>query len=249
MSSFFGKIKEAFKPHKAGKFKVYESNELKIIAMKTRIILENNLNQLLLTIQQQDQKFRYIGQDPQEVYTILQSIGEKVIEAESIKIFIEMMRKVEANSAPIVATNGDISLMRTEMRWFQCVLWYRRAREVSNLEDLYEFCMNFFKGIDITTELLVKCEVFEIYPILKYLQKGNALPLPEVLFYVQPYVSFNISQPTLDAVFVINKEQIRQKLEENNPKRMTFNPPSQSKTDFNRNYPNSAIFEVEAPKP
>lgn len=54
-------------------------------------------------------------------------------------------------------------------------------------------------------ELNVKCEVFQLYPILKFLPKGNIFPLQEVLFYIQPYVSCNIDQPTLDKIMVINK--------------------------------------------
>lgn len=45
-------------------------------------------------ITQDDQKFKYVGQDPNQIYTILLSIGDKVIETESIKILIEMLRKI-----------------------------------------------------------------------------------------------------------------------------------------------------------
>jgi hypothetical protein len=45
-----------------------------------------------------------------------------------------MMRKVENNFMALAKTNGDISLMRTELLWFQSVLWYRQARQVYNLE-------------------------------------------------------------------------------------------------------------------
>ena len=61
-----------------------------------------------------------------------------------------MMRKVENNCSNIARTNGDIAFMRAEMQWFQCVLWYRRAKEISKLDDLYNFCIDFFKGVDIT---------------------------------------------------------------------------------------------------
>lgn len=52
-----------------------------------------------------------------------------------------------------------------------------------------------------------------LYPILKYLKKKDILPLPEVLLYLQPYVSCNISKPTLEAIFVLNKEDIRRQVE------------------------------------
>lgn len=172
-----------------------------MIALRTRVILSEMREHLLKQISGEDQKFRFVGSDPRETYAVLQSIGEKVIEAESIKIFVEMMRKVENNSTNIAKTNGDISLLKTEIQWFQCVLWYRRSKEVTNLEDLYSFCMDFFKGVDITKDLDVNCEVFVLYPILKYLKKNDILPLPEILFYIQPYVSCNITKPTLDAIF------------------------------------------------
>ena len=68
-----------------------------------------------------------------------------------------MMRKVESYSQQIIQTNGDVSRLKREIQWLQCVLWYRRSREITNLEDLFSFCYNFFKGIDVTTELNVKC--------------------------------------------------------------------------------------------
>jgi hypothetical protein len=88
-----------------------------------------------------------------------------------------MMRKVENNCTNIAKTNGDIALLRTEVQWFQCVLWYRRAKEVSKLDDFYNFSLDFFKGVDVTKEMDVNCEVFKLYPILKYLKKNDVLPL------------------------------------------------------------------------
>ncbi len=197
------------------------------------------MDQLLKHISADDQKFRFVGTNPSETYTLLQSIGEKVIEAESIKIFIEMMRKVENNSTNIAKTNGDISLLKTELQWFQCVLWYRKAKEATKLDDLYAFCMDFFKGVDITKEMDVNCEVFKLYPILKYLKKNDVLPLAEVLFYLQPYVSCNISKPMLDAIFEVNKQEIVRKSID----RASLNDP-RSKIGPSKVYPNSAIFTV-----
>lgn len=119
------------------------------------------------------------------------------------------MRKVENNSANIARTNGDISLLKNELPWFQSVLWYRQCKQASNLEDIYAFCLDFFKGVDITKEMDITCEVFAIYPILKYLRKNEVLPLPEILFYLQPYVSCNIDKPTLDSIFALNQEDLR----------------------------------------
>ena len=57
------------------------------------------------------------------------------------------------------------------------------------------------------------CEVFKLYPILKYLKKDDVIPLAEVLFYLQPYVSCNIDKPTLDAVFQLNREDMRRSID------------------------------------
>jgi hypothetical protein len=198
MSGLFGKLKDAFgsKPPPP-KFKQYNASELKVVAMKTRLILEQRMEAILASISKDDQQFRYAGQDPHKMYSILQAIGEKVVEAESIKVLIEMMRKVENFSNKIVQTNGDIALLKQEVQWFQCVLWYRRSREVTNLEDLYSFCLNFFKGVDITSELNVHCEIFQFFPILKYLPSKGGFPIHELLPYMSPYVTYPIDAPTL----------------------------------------------------
>lgn len=112
MSGFFDKIKDAFGSKKP-KYKIYEASEVKMVALRTRVILTEIRDQLLKQISSEDQRFRFVGNSPRETYVILQSIGEKVIEAESIKIFVEMMRKVENNAANIAKTNGDISLLKT----------------------------------------------------------------------------------------------------------------------------------------
>lgn len=121
-----------------------------MMALRTRVILTEIMDHLLKQITADDQKFRFVGTNPAETYSLLQSIGEKVIEAESIKIFVEMMRKIENNSGNIAKTNGDIALLKTEVQWFQCVLWYRKVKEVAKLDDLYTFCLDFFKGVDVT---------------------------------------------------------------------------------------------------
>jgi len=50
MSGFFDRVKSVFQPNKTPKFRVYDPNELKMIAMKTRIILETNLQKVLQEI-------------------------------------------------------------------------------------------------------------------------------------------------------------------------------------------------------
>lgn len=99
-----------------------------MVALKTRVILTEGMEQLLRQITIEDQKFRFVGNDPRDYYALLQAIGERVIEAESMKIFIEMMRKVENNCNNIARTNGDISLLKAELPWFQSVLWYRQCK-------------------------------------------------------------------------------------------------------------------------
>lgn len=128
MSGFFDKLKDKFSSKKVAKYKIYEGQEIKMIALKTRMILDENMNQLFRQITLEDQKFKHVRDDTRQYYTLLQAIGEKVIEAESMKIFIEMMRKLENNATNIAKTNGDISLLKGELQWFQCVLWYRRSK-------------------------------------------------------------------------------------------------------------------------
>jgi hypothetical protein len=91
------------------------------------------MDALFKNVTQEDHKFKVAGADPKQLYILLRNIGEKVIEAESIKLYIEMMRKIEANCAFIIKTNGDMSQLKTELYWFQSVLWFRKSKEVSYL--------------------------------------------------------------------------------------------------------------------
>lgn len=84
----------------------------------------------------------------------------------------------------------------------------------------------------------VNCEVFTLFPILKYLKKNDILPLPEILFYLQPYVSCNISKPTLDAIFILNQDDIIKKKD-----RASLEVPSKVK-EPSKIYPNSATFTI-----
>jgi hypothetical protein len=47
--------------------------------MKARVVLETRMTELMAIITQEDQKFKYVGQDPNQTYNILLSIGDKVI--------------------------------------------------------------------------------------------------------------------------------------------------------------------------
>lgn len=40
-----------------------------------------------------------------------------------------------------------------------------------------KFCWNFFKGVDITMELNLKCELFQVYEGLQYLDDDFVVPL------------------------------------------------------------------------
>ena len=64
------------------------------------------------SIKKEDQQFKYAGQDPSKLYNLLQSIGVKVIEAESLKIMIEMVRKIEDHSHAIIQTSGDVARLK-----------------------------------------------------------------------------------------------------------------------------------------
>lgn len=96
--------------------------------------------------------------------------------------------------------NGDVSKLKTQIQWFQMVLWYRRSREVTTLEDLFSFCYNFFKGVDITIEINVTCDVFQFYPIMKYLPKKEGFPLQDIIPYIQPYIKYKIDPSIAEGI-------------------------------------------------
>lgn len=48
-----------------------------------------------------------------DCYRILQEIGKHVVEAESIKIYVELLRKIENQATSISKTNGDIAQLKT----------------------------------------------------------------------------------------------------------------------------------------
>ncbi len=75
MSGFFNKLKEVFGSKEEPKFKTYQPPELKLIAMKTRLVLQQRMEELFQKITAEDQQFRYAGQDPWKICNILQSIG------------------------------------------------------------------------------------------------------------------------------------------------------------------------------
>ena len=85
--SFVSKIKSVFKS-KEPLYKVYTPSELKIVAMRTRIILDEMMKKSWVKIQESDSQLMERKNMATESYTIMQEIGRNVIEVESIKIYI-----------------------------------------------------------------------------------------------------------------------------------------------------------------
>lgn len=141
-----------------------------------------------------------------DTYKVMQEIGKNVIEVESIKIYLELLKKIEDNSALIVKTNGDIALLKTELQWFQAILWYRKCREVHNMEEIYNFCYNFFKGIDVTMEINVKCDIFKIFDIIRYLDPNCIIPLKRIYSHIVPYLQKPLDSSLLDEIFRMNRQ-------------------------------------------
>lgn len=50
--------------------------------------------------------------------------------------------------------------------------------------------MNFFKGVDITQELNVNCQLFNVYEELRYIDSGEVLPMDYLVAKVVGEVSF-----------------------------------------------------------
>ena len=49
------------------------------------------------------------------------------------------------------------------------------------MEDFWKFCYNFFKGVDVTAEINIKCEIFTIFPYIKYLKPDAVIPIEKIL--------------------------------------------------------------------
>lgn len=73
------------------------------------------------------------------------------------------------------------------------------------MEEIWNFCFNFFKGVDVTMEINVKCEVFQIFPYLKYLNPKAVIPLEKMWTELRPYIGHEIPPETLNQIFFINK--------------------------------------------
>ena len=86
--SFLAKIKSVFRSDKGPVYRNYTPPELKVVAMKTRIILEEYQKKCYKQISQQDSLLIQSRLLPNEGYKLMQEIGHHVIEVESIKIYI-----------------------------------------------------------------------------------------------------------------------------------------------------------------
>ena len=84
--------------------------------------------------------------------------------------------------------------------------------------------------MDITTELNVNCEVFQFYPIMKYLPKKEAFPLKNILHFIQPYISYKIDPAIAEGIssIIFNSQQ--------------YNPQGQSQVNPGPYNPNSNIY-------
>ena len=54
-------------------------------------------------------------------------------------------------------------------------------------------------------EINVKCEVFQIFPYLKYLNPKAVIPLEKMWTELRPYIGHEIPPETLNQIFFINK--------------------------------------------
>lgn len=98
----------------------------------------------------------------------------------------------------------------------------------------------------MTAELHVKCEVFQLFPILKYLPTKGKFPLQEIIPYIQPYVSCNIDQPTFNKVIEISKGDIKN-VEENKPKVESYINPAPFPKPGPQEYPRSNVYSPYPP--
>ena len=65
---------------------------------------------------------------------------------------------------------------------------------MNNIDEFNTFCWNFFKGVDITMELNLRCELFKVYEGLQYLDDDLIIPMDFAIEKIIPYVSFQIDQ-------------------------------------------------------
>lgn len=67
------------------------------------------------------------------MHDLLLKTAYHIAEYESLKILVELGRRIEDGSTTISLTNGDISHLSNELKWFQCLLWYRKCCKITNL--------------------------------------------------------------------------------------------------------------------
>ncbi len=114
--NFFKGIKERMSKEDAEPvYRQYTHGELKIIAMRTRMIFEDLYKRESVKITQADNQFKKVQASQgtiQQQYEVLQQISKKVIETEMIKLYIEILRKIEAYAPQIMNTKGDVAFMK-----------------------------------------------------------------------------------------------------------------------------------------
>lgn len=173
--------------------------------MRARVCLEELYKKQVLAIQHGDSLLMQVRSDPRGCYQVLQEIGRNVVEVESMRIYAELLKKIEDRSAAIVNTGGDIALLRVEANWFRCLLWYRKCKDLRLLDDLHTFCYNFFKGTDLTSELSPLCEIFLLYPMLRYMQQGSPVPLGVLYSKIQEYLQTRLEEGVIRQVMDLDR--------------------------------------------
>jgi len=123
-----------------------------------------------------------------------------------MRIYAELLKKIEDCSARIISTNGDFSYLKQELPWFKCLLWYHKTQKLECLNELHVFCFNFFKGIDMTAEVTPNCEIFQLYGIIKFLDPSCILPLNILLPTIRQYLTTSIDDKILEQVINYDKQ-------------------------------------------
>ena len=78
--SFLSKVKSVFSSNKGPIYKNYTPAELKVVAMKTRIVLEEYGKKSFTKIKECDSQLMYYKTDAKVSYKIFKEIGQNVIE-------------------------------------------------------------------------------------------------------------------------------------------------------------------------
>ena len=65
------------------------------------------------------------------------------------------------------------------------------------MEEIHTFCFNFFKGIDVTMEINVRCDIFKLFDVLKYLNPKCVIPLKKIYPQILPYIRAQFAEEEL----------------------------------------------------